>query len=214
MTAALLVDMDGTLVDTEPYWMEAERALVAKYGGTWSETDAHSIVGFDLLQAADALRVRGGVTMSREDAVYWMLNRVIERCSVKLPWRPGARELLLDCKERGVPVVLVTMSWRILANAVLNVAPQGTFTDSVTGDEVSRGKPDPEPYLTACNLVDVAPDDCIAIEDSPTGVLSAWRAGCQTICVPHLVQFDPPDGVKKINTLAGRKLPDLEALTH
>ena len=210
MVAALLIDMDGTLVDTEPYWMEAERALVADHGDTWTEADAHSIVGYDLLHAADALRDRGGVTLSREEAVDWMLNRVIERCRVELPWRPGARELLVDCRARGVPVVLVTMSWRSLADAVLHA---DTFTGSVTGDEVSRGKPDPEPYLTACDLLAVDPGDCIAIEDSPTGVQSAWRAGCRTICIPHIVQFDPPDGVVKLDTLAGRTLADLDELT-
>ena len=214
MVAALLIDMDGTLVDTEPYWMEAERALVADHGDTWTEADAHSIVGYDLLHAADALRDRGGVTLSREEAVDWMLNRVIERCRVELPWRPGARELLVDCRARGVPVVLVTMSWRSLADAVLHAAPADTFTGSVTGDEVSRGKPDPEPYLTACDLLAVDPGDCIAIEDSPTGVQSAWRAGCRTICIPHIVQFDPPDGVVKLDTLAGRTLADLDELTR
>ncbi|MEL6891890.1 MAG: HAD family hydrolase, partial [Actinomycetota bacterium] len=158
-------------------------------------------------------RGRGGVALDREAVVQRLLDRVIERCREELPWRPGARELLLDCQRVGVPVMLVTMSWRRFADAVLESAPEGTFAGSVTGDEVSRGKPHPEPYLTACTLLDVDPGECLAIEDSPTGVESAWRAGCRTIAIPHVIRFEPPDGVIRLDSLAGRSLADLDALT-
>lgn len=214
MPAAVLIDMDGTLVDTEPYWIESEHELVTRHGGRWTADDAHSVVGFDLLDAADVLRDRGGVSLDRASVVEWLLDRVIERCREELPWRPGARELLLECRESNVPVVLVTMSWRRFADAVLEAAPPNTFAGSVTGDEVARGKPAPDPYLAACNLLDADPADCLAIEDSPTGVHSAWQAGCRTICVPHVVDVDPPDGVVKLDTLAGRTLAELDALTR
>lgn len=214
MPAAVLIDMDGTLVDTEPYWIESEAELVARHGGTWTAEDAHSVVGFDLLDAADQLKARGGVRLDRRAVVEWLLDRVIDRCREELPWRPGAEELLLECRAVGVPVVMVTMSWRRFADAVLESAPPDTFAGSVTGDEVARGKPAPDPYLAACDLLDVDPGQCLAIEDSPTGVESAWRAGCRTICIPHVLAFDPPDGVVKLDSLAGHTLAELDALAR
>ena len=213
MISALLIDMDGTLVDTEPYWIRCEHALVEEFGGTWTPEDAHSIVGFDLLDAAIELRDRGGVPLEPEPIVERLLDGVIELCGEKLPWRPGARDLLVECRDAGIPAVLVTMSWRRLADAVLDAAPPGTFAGSVTGDEVSNGKPDPDPYLRAAALLGVDAADCLAIEDSPTGVASAHAAGCRTIAVPHVVEVHPPAGVVVLDTLEGHTLDDLVAVT-
>lgn len=201
--AAVLWDMDGTLVDTEPYWIECEYALVAEFGGTWTATDAHSIVGFDLLDAAQELRTRGGVDLEREAIVERLLAGVIARVEESLPWRPGATDLLAECAAMGVPCALVTMSWRRLADAVIASAPVGSFDASITGDEVSNGKPDPEPYLAAAGALGVPPDRCVAIEDSPTGVASAMAAGCATLCVPHVVPVAASPGLTIVDSLAG-----------
>ncbi|MEM9038735.1 MAG: HAD family phosphatase [Actinomycetota bacterium] len=209
LPAALLIDMDGTVVDTEPYWMASEMALVAEFGGTWTDDDAHSIVGFDLLDSAEQLRVRGGVDLAPHAIVERLLDSVIERCRVELPWRPGARELLLDAGRREVPAVLVTMSWRRLAGAVLDAAPPGVFAGSVTGDEVDRGKPHPEPYLRAAASLGVEPATCLAIEDSPTGIAAAVSAGCATVAVPHMVPVDDEAGRVVVETLVGTDVAGL-----
>lgn len=209
MPAALLIDMDGTIVDSEPYWIEAEHQLVADHGGVWGPEDAHSIVGFDLLDAAEELRVRGGVDMEPAAIVEWLLDRVIAKCAEELPWRPGARELLTQASEAGVPCVLVTMSWRRFADAVLAAAPAGVFVGSVTGDEVANGKPSPDPYLQAAALLGVDPGECIALEDSPTGVASAVAAGCITVAIPHVVDVPLQPGVHFLDTLEGRSLANL-----
>ena len=207
--AALLIDMDGTIVDTEPYWIASEHALVAEFGGTWGAADAHSIVGFDLLDAAVELRTRGGVDLDPPAIVERLLDSVIAKCAEELPWRPGARELLVEARDAGIPAVLVTMSWRRLAAAVIAEAPTGVFVGSVTGDEVVTGKPAPDPYLAAAALVGVDPTDCLAIEDSPTGVASAVAAGCRTVAVPHVVDVAPQAGVTILPTLAGVRLAEL-----
>ena len=163
--AAVLWDMDGTLVDTEPYWMECEYALAAQFGGEWSESDAHSIVGFDLLDAAAVLRARAGIDLEPRQIVGRLLDGVVERIHRHLPWRPGARELLAECRERSIPCALVTMSWRRCADAVVDEVPVGSFYHVVTGDMVTNGKPHPEPYLTAARLLGVPPGRCVAIED-------------------------------------------------
>ena len=208
----VLWDMDGTLVDTEPYWIECEFALVAEFGGTWTAADAHSIVGFDLLDSARELRTRGGVDLAPEAIVEWLLDGVITRVRDELPWRPGAHELLAACAEAQVPCALVTMSWRRLADAVIAAAPAGSFAASIAGDEVTRGKPDPEPYRTAADALGVLPDRCVAIEDSPTGVASAIAAGCATLGVPHVVPVAATPGLTIVDTLVGFDVDALRRL--
>jgi beta-phosphoglucomutase-like phosphatase (HAD superfamily) len=204
--------MDGTLVDTEPYWFDIEFELVAEFGGTWTEADAHSLVGFDLLDSAHELRTRGGVRLEPVAVVERLLDGVIDRVARKLPWRPGAPELLAECVAAEVPCVLVTMSWRRLAEAVIGSAPAGSFVGSITGDEVRNGKPDPEPYLAAAAMLGVDPAACVAIEDSPTGVASALAAGCATLGVPHVVPVAAAPGLTLVESLVGVGLADLRAL--
>lgn len=210
--AAVLWDMDGTLVDTEPYWFDIEFELVAEFGGRWTEADAHSLVGFDLLDSAHELRTRGGVQLESVEVVERLLDGVITRVADQLPWRPGAPELLAECVAGGIPCVLVTMSWRRLADAVISSAPTGSFVASVTGDEVRHGKPDPEPYLTAAATLGVDPSECVAIEDSPTGVASALAAGCATLGVPHVVPVAAAPGLTLVDSLVGVGLADLRGL--
>jgi beta-phosphoglucomutase-like phosphatase (HAD superfamily) len=104
---------------------------------------------------------------------------------------------------------MVTMSWRSLADAVIDAAPIGSFTASITGDEVTNGKPDPEPYLAAAAALGVEPSACLAIEDSPTGVASALAAGCATLGVPHVVSIPSAPGLTIIDSLIGI---DIDAL--
>ena len=210
--AAVLWDMDGTLVDTEPYWIECEHALVEEYGGTWTSDDAHSIVGFDLLDAATELRTRGGLPLDPPLIVERLLDGVIARIADHLPWRPGARELLTACRDAGVPCVLVTMSWRRLADAVVAAAPVGALRAAVTGDEVERGKPHPDPYLRAAATIGLPASRCVAIEDSPTGVAAAMAAGCATVGVPHVVPLDPVAGLTIVDSLVDVDLARLGAL--
>ncbi|MCE9622284.1 MAG: HAD-IA family hydrolase [Actinomycetia bacterium] len=190
--AAVLWDMDGTLVDTEPYWIATEYALVAEHGGHWSDDHARSLVGFDLRDAAAVLRDRGGVDLPIDDIVNRLLDGVIERVQQKVPWRPGARALLIALRKQRIPCALVTMSWSRFADAVVGALPPGSFDVVITGDEVIHGKPHPEPYLAAAAALGVRAQDCVAIEDSPTGVRSAVAAGCRTFAVPNVV--DVPEG--------------------
>jgi HAD superfamily hydrolase (TIGR01509 family) len=204
--------MDGTLVDTEPYWIECEKSLVAAHDGTWSDADAHSIIGFDLLDSAAELRDRGGVDLDPVVIVERLLECVVAKIRHHLPWRPGARELLSACRAEGVPCALVTMSWRSVAQAVVDAAPDDSFAVVVTGDAVTRGKPDPEPYLTAAAMLGVEPARCVAIEDSPTGTAAALAAGCATLGVPHVVDLAPRPDLTLAPSLTGIRVADLGRL--
>jgi len=212
LPAAVLWDMDGTLVDTEPYWMAAERSLVERYGGRWTDEHARQLIGNDLLVSAEYILAHSPIDLTTVEIVHELLAGVILRVTKHVPWRPGARELLASLVAQRVPCALVTMSWESLATAVLSHLPKGSFAVVVTGDVVRHGKPHPEPYLAAARLLGVDLQACIAIEDSPRGVASAVAAGIPTIAVPHQVPVPETVGTVQVSTLAGMAPQDLRRL--
>jgi HAD superfamily hydrolase (TIGR01509 family) len=209
---AVLWDMDGTLVDTEPYWMQCEFALAEKYGGTWSQEHGLAVVGGDLIDSATYMQKHMGIDRSPRQIVEELLDGVVALVQQDVPWRPGARELLLALRAEQVPCALVTMSWRRFVEPIVQALPEGSFDALVCGDEVSHGKPHPEAYLRAAELIGFAPDETLAIEDSPTGTTSAEAAGCRVLVVPsHLAV---PPGKRRVirETLVGLQPHDLAAL--
>ena len=182
--AAVLWDMDGTLVDTEPYWVAAEYRLAERYGGTWDDRHALNLVGNDLLDSGVYIREHMGIDLSAEQIVEALLDDVVAQVEGAVPFRPGALELLAELRAAGVPLALVTMSYARFVDPVLAALPPGVFDEVVTGDAVYRGKPHPEPYLTAARLLGVTPERCLAIEDSEPGTTSAVAAGCTALVVP------------------------------
>jgi len=210
--AAVLWDMDGTLVDTEPYWIAAEYELVAAHGGRWSDEHAHALVGQDLLTSAAYIRRHGPVPLEPRQIVETLLASVVQRLREHVPWRPGVADLLAEQARAGVPAALVTMSWRPLADALIDVVPAGTFAAVVTGDQVDRGKPDPEAYLLAVQQLGLDPGACVAVEDSPPGTASARAAGVPTLAVPHVVPLAPAEGQVLRDSLEGLDLAGLRRL--
>jgi HAD superfamily hydrolase (TIGR01509 family) len=188
---AVLFDMDGTIVDTEPYWIQAEYTLVGEYGGNWSDEHAYALVGNTLLASGAYIREHGGVDLPAETIVTRLLTDVVARTREHVPWRPGARELITALSSAGVPIGLVTMSYAELADAVVDELPADVFATVVTGDQVDDGKPHPEAYLTAAARLCVDPRYCVAVEDSPTGVAAAEAAGCVVVAIPHHVPLPP-----------------------
>ncbi|MFP5486773.1 MAG: HAD-IA family hydrolase, partial [Acidimicrobiia bacterium] len=160
------------------------------------------------------LQRHGGVDLPAEEIVERLLDGVIARLHRRIPWQPGARELLVELNAAGVPCVLVTMSWRRFVEPVLAALPPGSFIASITGDEVplGEGKPAPTPYLLGARAAGVHPSDCVAIEDSPTGVRSALGAGCVTLGVPNVRDLDPAPGLTIVDSLDGVDLAALESL--
>jgi HAD superfamily hydrolase (TIGR01509 family) len=204
--------MDGTLVDTEPYWMSAEKVLVSSYGGTWTDADGLTLVGKGLWDSAQILQDRG-VELSADEIVTTLTSKVIEQLeSDGVPFQPGARELLAELKEAGVPTALVTMSIRPMAEKVASLIPFEAFDLVVSGDEVDNAKPHPEPYLKAARLLGVDILDCVAIEDSEPGIASAVASGAATIGVPHAVPVAPRPDFTSRDTLAGATLAELSGI--
>lgn len=209
LPAAVLWDMDGTLIDSEPYWMAEEHALVESYGGTWTDAHARALVGNPLEVSAQYIIDHSPVEADVTAVVDTLMHGVMGRIRGEVPWRPGALELLTGLHEAGVPSALVTMSWRPLTDLVVSLAPPGIFDVVVTGDAVGYGKPHPEPYLTAARLLGVDATSCVAIEDSPAGVASAVAAGVPTIAVPHVVPVPRMAGAVQLPSLRGVRPADL-----
>jgi HAD superfamily hydrolase (TIGR01509 family) len=207
---AVLWDMDGTLVDTEPVWVAAEFELAARHGATWSEDHGVHLIGRDLLSSGSYIREEMDLDLTPEQVVEALLDRVVDVVRDGVQWRPGARELLAEQQRAGVPAALVTMSYRRLAAAVVDALPAGTFDAVVVGDEVTRGKPHPEPYLTAARLLGVEASRCVAIEDSAPGAASAQAAGCHVLAVPSLLGIAPAPNQTVRESLRSVSLADLE----
>jgi HAD superfamily hydrolase (TIGR01509 family) len=213
---AVLWDMDGTIVDTEPYWIAAERALVEAHGGTWSHQQAMQLVGQSLTFSAGLLQ-QAGVQMEIREIIDALTAQVISSVQQQVPWRPGARELLEELHQAGVRCALVTMSEGPLAREVVANLPRPYFEVLVTGDTVSEGKPHPEAYLTAVELLQendpgLRIHHCVALEDSVPGVAAAVASGVATVAVPHIVPLPHHESYELWDSLAGRSLVELEAL--
>lgn len=187
--AAALWDFDGTLADTEPIWIEGEFELIGQLGGQWSVEHAHQLVGNSLLDSgAYILNTIGRPDLTPEWVVDWLVSYVVGRVSEgPMPWRPGAFELLQELRAADVPCALVSASYRVLLDAALTRLPQGTFQTSVAGDEVTLGKPHPEPYERACAALNVDARHCVVFEDSETGARSGNAAGALVVAIPNKV---------------------------
>lgn len=212
LPAAVLWDMDGTLVDTEPYWMAEEYALAREHGVRWDEADALDLVGLALLDSAALIIARTGMSLLPEQVVARLVAGVRRRMRQQIPWRPGARELLTQVRAAGIPCGLVTMSYRDLTDELENALPPGALAVVVSGEDVQRGKPDPQPYLRAAHLLGVDPSDCLAIEDSEAGARSAAAAGARTVVVAHVKPVPQIAGTVQVASLHGLDLAGLVQL--
>jgi HAD superfamily hydrolase (TIGR01509 family) len=184
--AAVLFDMDGTLIDTEKVWEIAIRELAAEYGGTISAQARRDMLGTSSERTMELLHADLGQPWRDPVAgAAWIGARVEELFAEGVDWRPGARELLAAVRAAGVPTALVTNTGRSLVEIALRTLGAENFDVVVCGDEVEHSKPHPAHYLAAATALGVDPARCVAIEDSPTGLASATAAGCAVLAIPH-----------------------------
>jgi HAD superfamily hydrolase (TIGR01509 family) len=212
---AVLFDMDGTLVDSEKLWDIAMRELYARHGGVLTAEVRESTVGGSSesvirLVYADLGLEPDPVEMAA--TADWLHDITGELFDAGLPWCDGARELLDELAGAAVPMALVTNTRRMLTERALNSIGRHYFTVSVCGDEVQRGKPAPDPYRQAAQLLGLDPAYCLAVEDSVTGAASAEGAGCPVLVVPNDVTVPVSPRRRHVASLAGvdlRRLRDI-----
>lgn len=137
---------------------------------------------------------------------------MLARTKAEIPWRPGALELLDSLHDAGIPLALVTMSMRPLAEHVAYAREESPFDLIVTGDDVVNPKPHPEPYLLAAKLLGVEITECVAIEDSIPGLASAVASGATTVGIPAHIELPPSSDYTLWPTLAGRSVVDIRNL--
>jgi HAD superfamily hydrolase (TIGR01509 family) len=212
---AVLWDMDGTLVDSEKLWTVSIAETARWLGGELSAAARAAMVGGDMPSTLDILFDDLGLPRDPErkaEAERWMTARTGELFAAGLDWRPGAQEALRTVSGAGWPMALVTNTQRVLTEPALDAIGRDFFRVSVCGDEVPRGKPAPDPYLRAAELLGVDPRRCLAVEDSPTGAQAAERAGAAVLVVPCEVPV--PAGPRRVrrDSLAGLSADDVTAL--
>jgi HAD superfamily hydrolase (TIGR01509 family) len=210
--AAVLWDMDGTLLDSEKLWDIGVRELSVELGGEMSDEIRHALIG---ASAPNALRIIfEGLGLEPDPpamaaASRWLERRVIELMSGPIPWRPGAPEALAAVRAAGLRTGLVTNTGRAITELCLDTLGRDNFDVSVCGDEVTNGKPAPDPYLRAAELLGVPAGHCVAVEDSVTGSASAAAAGCAVLVIPCEIPVPSRPGYTFRDSLIGLTVEDL-----
>jgi len=212
LPAAVLFDMDGLLIDTEPLWFSVETDILDELGAPWSYADHATLVGSSLKVSSAFVAARAGGGVSAEQVSEQLLLRMRDRLRHAPVLRPGVVDLIAELDAAGVPRALVSSSFRVLVEAALEGVAPLTFDTVVVGDEVSDAKPHPEAYLLGASKLGVDPTQCIALEDSPSGAASASAAGCFVVAVPSVVPIEPAERRIVIPTLVGIDLPFLRSL--
>lgn len=196
--AAILFDHDGTLVDTEPVWAAAKVALTAEFGGTWTEQDTLDCLGLSMQFTLDRLRERG-VNLPNEEINDRLVAKVREALAQQpVEFLPGIERFLSEVRDAQIPAAIVTNATTSVARRTANAAPEGTFSVVIGNDETTKPKPDPQPYLLAAERLGVDPTQCVALEDSPSGVRSATAAGMRVIVVPGELEVPAELGTARL----------------
>lgn len=191
---AILFDMDGLLIDSEPLWFEVESEVMAHLGGQWDAADQQALVGGSLDRTVDYLLDRATRAAPRDEIGRWLVDGLTALLREHgVPVLPGARELLAEVTDAGVPNALVTSSERQIMEAVIPKIGMN-FGATVCAEDVRQAKPSAEPYLKAAALLGVDPDCCVALEDSPNGIAAAEAAGCMVVAVPSMIPIPTRPG--------------------
>jgi len=190
---AVLLDMDGTLVDTEGFWWEVEVEVFAALGHTLDDSWRHVVVGGPMTRSAGFLIEATGADITLAELSVLLNSGFEDRIGRSLPLMPGAARLLAELAEYEIPTALVSASHRRIIDRVLSALGPQHFALTVAGDEVARTKPYPDPYLLAAAGLGVDPARCAVVEDTATGVAAAEAAGCLVVAVPSVAPIAPAD---------------------
>ncbi|WP_330456845.1 HAD family phosphatase [Streptomyces sp. NBC_00820] len=209
---AVLLDMDGTLVDTEGFWWDVEAEVFSALGRTLDESWRHVVVGGPMTRSAGFLIEATGADITVAELCVLLNDGFEDRIGRSLPLMPGAARLLAELHEHAIPTALVSASHRRIIDRVLSVLGPHHFALSIAGDEVSRTKPYPDPYLLAAAGLGVNPARCAVVEDTATGVAAAEAAGCQVIAVPSIAPIAPAERRTVVTSLEEVDLTFLRGL--
>jgi HAD superfamily hydrolase (TIGR01509 family) len=209
---AILFDMDGTLVDTEPYWLISETELMADYDYAWTVQDQGNCLGGPLSKVGEYMYPLSGFRESPEFFTNALVARMAEKLKAGVSLMEGAQEILELCMNLDIPIALVSASPRILVDAATSDIKNVQFGISVSADDVQRVKPDPEGYIKAAEFLGVEIEKCLILEDSANGVKSAQASGAWVIAIPHLVPISESERVVTVTSVGELSLDFLSNL--
>jgi HAD superfamily hydrolase (TIGR01509 family) len=200
---AVVFDLDGVLIDSEPVWEQVRRRVVADHGGHWDPDTQDRLMGMSTGEWSRYLSEDLDVALTPDQVADTVIAAMADRYREHLPLLPGAVEAVTRIAERW-PVGLASSSPRSLIETVLDASGlRATFAATVSTEEVARGKPAPDAYLTAADRLRVPPDACAAVEDSSNGLRSAAAAGLTVIAIPHEKYPPAPDALGKARLVLG-----------
>ena len=202
MVTAVVFDLDGLLVDSEPAWFRARREIFQRFGLMWTEEDQAKLMGVSTAMWADDIAQKLGGKLSREDVVNESLNRMVAYYQAgEVPIRPGAQDALEHCADNYM-IGLASGSPKLLINAALSGAHwRHFFAEEVSSDEVNRGKPAPDVYVEAMKRMGVAAAETVVVEDSGAGILAGKAAGARVIAVPDSQMMPAPDALRQADAV-------------
>ncbi|MBW5485872.1 HAD family hydrolase [Streptomyces bambusae] len=209
---AVLLDMDGTLVDTEGFWWEAEVAVFGEMGHSLDESWRDVVVGGPMSRSARFLIEATGADIGLAELSVLLNEHFEARIADRVPLMPGAERLLSELARHNVPTALVSASHRRVIDQVLSSLGRDRFHLTVAGDEVPRTKPHPDPYLLAAKTLGAHPARCAVVEDTATGVAAAEAAGCRVVAVPSVGLIAPAPGRTVVGSLEDVDLAFLRSL--
>ncbi|MGV4924711.1 HAD family hydrolase [Streptomyces sp. BHT-5-2] len=209
---AVLLDLDGTLVDTEGFWWEAEAQVFARLGHVLDDSHREVVVGGPMSRSAGYLLRATGADIGLTELSTLLNEAFVARIGSGVPLMPGARRLLSELAAHRVPTALVSASHRTIIERMLYSLGAENFRLTVAGDDLMRTKPHPDPYLTAAARLGVDPTRCAVVEDTLTGVRAGEAAGCQVVAVPSVTPIPPAPGRRVVGSLEEVDLPFLQAL--
>ena len=184
MIKAVIFDLDGLLVDSEPMWGGMRDWMADQAGMPRSTLDHGAVMGASTAEWADYLIERLGLSHSRQEVVDLGIGRMVEMYRDGIPYRPGALGAI-ELAARGYRTAVASGAHPTLIETVMADPPmQGRFEVVVTADEVGAGKPAPDVYLAAAERLGVDPAECVCLEDSGNGIIAGARAGMRVIAVP------------------------------
>ena len=200
--SAILFDMDGTIIDSEPLWLQAEIQVMAELGCHWDEQDQINCLGGPMERTEKYMQDRSG-NVKPYGYFGQRLNEVMKLKFVKdLELIPNALELITKSKEAGLKTALVTASGRELTNSALTRFPENSFDIAISRDDVANSKPHPEPYLMAAERLKVKIDECLVLEDSMTGVRAGLDSGAQVVAISHIISITTEKNLRVISNLS------------
>ena len=210
MFEAILFDMDGLFIDSEPEWHAAETEMMRSYGYDWQPADQLQCLGGPLARVTEYMSscLKGGI--KPEILAKEIIDEMTTRLSSATTYMPGAIEFSKLVSQARIPQALVSASPRTLVNAVVSNLDQNYFKETVAAGDIERTKPFPDPYLHAAKLLDVEISNCLIFEDSQTGITAATASGAFVVAIPHYIEVKESQRLKRIESFVGRSLQDLE----